>query len=662
LAAIQILPTAELVDRSTRAAYSVPRTLYEAREFFSPRTGSPLPNVAPAELFTGLLAHPDHVGATYQFSIGPWRWLEFLYPNFYGCQFPIHHRWIARLPAEQGDPWVPSLYVGLPAMLLALAGFRFRSHDLTARLFTWTLVLSLLAGCGVYGLGYLARATMATPPGNSLFGDAVGGLYWLMNVALPGYGYFRYPGKWLVVSSLAIAVLAARGWDRLLTKQRTLGATAGLPSSETPPLPLGEGRGEGAATTTFTLHWLRGVLCFAIASLLGAGLSYLLQEPLTAWFAAAPADVLFGPLDPHGAWRDVTTSLLQAGLVALALAYLVRIAARASHPSTLLTVLVLTLVAADLWFANRWLVATVPAADLHRSKSWLRELISDEDAKLRRLVDLRRGFLRLQRSFQQNSSASRLSELALYQHGALIGHYPLSYRLAVIAPGHTFELVDFANQPLNHLSLYSDWPLWRARAIHNWYCIAPTKSRDAATSALAYRRREYVKEQIANALQARYWNLMGVEIDEPARIELDLPAEQLRYQHVDNQTSITHYAPDRVELDVTMKAPGIVFLGDQFYPGWNLTLKRDDWPAPRPTPILRTNRIYRGAWLAEPGHYRLVYRYQPASFTRGATLSLAAWSFLLICCLGLCFRGWAKNSEKNPPAPVDFTPASSSAL
>jgi hypothetical protein len=678
LTAIQILPTRELVQRSTRADYSVPRTLYEARDFFSARSANPPPNLAPAQLFAGLLAHPDHVGATYQFSIGPWRWLEFLYPNIYGRQYPLHHRWIARLPAEQGDPWVPSLYVGLPAALLALAGVRFRGTDLIARLYTYTLLLSLLAGCGVYGLGYLFRNLIGDLSGDSLYGDACGGLYWLMNVSLPGYGYFRYPGKWLVVSSLALAVLAARGWSRL-----TVGATAGLPSS-------------ADHLSNFTTRWLRAVLCFSACSLIAAALAYLLQQPLTTWLSTAPADLLFGPLVPHGAWLDVTTSLLQSGLVALALSLLVRTVARRSLPSSLLTVLVLTLVAVDLLLANRWLVPTVPAAVLHepnRNVELLRKHKFFKDAGVPRIVNISHEILEKRSLFQQTSSSDRLGELVQYQRGALLGHYPLSYCIPAITPGHTFELADFAHRShglaYEKLWLYTtsfvldgdrshprpgfnpdfDWTDSRVNISHNWFCEPPVAHRDFATAASQIDRRNhlYLKGISVYELHSRGSLTLGIEIDDPTRRVINLPAEQLDDQpYVDDQRTITHYSPDRVELDVTMASPGIVVLGDQFYPGWELTIQRDDWPEPRPAPILRTNRVYRGAWLAEPGHYHLVYRYRPDSFAHGATLSLAAWPLLLICWLGLTFRRPPPNSSESLPkkssASVDLAATDSSAL
>ena len=43
--------------------------------------------------------------------------------------------------------------------------------------------------------------------------DGVGGPYWFLTVALPGFSSFRYPGKPLVIASLGLSGLSGIGWD-----------------------------------------------------------------------------------------------------------------------------------------------------------------------------------------------------------------------------------------------------------------------------------------------------------------------------------------------------------------------------------------------------------------------------------------------------------------
>ncbi len=83
--------------------------------------------------------------------------------------------------------------------------------------------------------------------------------------------------------------------------------------------------------------------------------------------------------------------------------------------------------------------------------------------------------------------------------------------------------------------------------------------------------------------------------------------------------------PTRVELEVTLRSPGLVVLADVFYPGWRLEVDG------RPAEALRVNQRMRGA-IVPAGSHRLVYTYQPASLMVGIAFSavgLLTWLALL---------------------------------
>jgi hypothetical protein len=90
---------------------------------------------------------------------------------------------------------------------------------------------------------------------------------------------------------------------------------------------------------------------------------------------------------------------------------------------------------------------------------------------------------------------------------------------------------------------------------------------------------------------------------------------------------IVRYEPHRVEIEVTMASPGIVVLADAYYPGWKLEIDG------RPAPILRANRMMRGAGVPS-GTHRLVYRFEPESLRWGAAASAAGLVGLLIAAFG----------------------------
>jgi hypothetical protein len=91
----------------------------------------------------------------------------------------------------------------------------------------------------------------------------------------------------------------------------------------------------------------------------------------------------------------------------------------------------------------------------------------------------------------------------------------------------------------------------------------------------------------------------------------------LSYSAVEPGESVTviRSEPQRVELKARLKRPGIVILADTYYPGWKLTI--DD----RPAPILRANRLMRGA-AVRAGEHTLVYTYDPLSPRIGAVFTL----------------------------------------
>ena len=160
LAAPQILPSAELIARSERAANGAPRSLWEVPTALwrnSAKNNAAQIDAAPkkaqnnktaqnkkdastkeatqnaqngepsfaASLLGGEIENNGRNRATYRFSVGPWRWAERLFPNVGGRQFPRSSRWFAIFP-EEISVWTPTLYCGVVPYLFALAAARFR--------------------------------------------------------------------------------------------------------------------------------------------------------------------------------------------------------------------------------------------------------------------------------------------------------------------------------------------------------------------------------------------------------------------------------------------------------------------------------------------------------------------------------------------------------
>ena len=91
--------------------------------------------------------------------------------------------------------------------------------------------------------------------------------------------------------------------------------------------------------------------------------------------------------------------------------------------------------------------------------------------------------------------------------------------------------------------------------------------------------------------------------------------------------------PTCVELEVELASAGLVVLGDLLYPGWELTVETED--RSRSVPIVRANRVMRGAFLPA-GSHRLVYRYRPTSVYLGGAISACS----VVGLVGVALLAW----------------------
>jgi hypothetical protein len=78
---------------------------------------------------------------------------------------------------------------------------------------------------------------------------------------------------------------------------------------------------------------------------------------------------------------------------------------------------------------------------------------------------------------------------------------------------------------------------------------------------------------------------------------------------------IEEYAPDTVTIRCRLSEPGVLFLSDVYYPGWEVMVDG------RPDRILRANYAFRAVAL-DKGEHMVCFRYRPSSFRRGAWVSL----------------------------------------
>jgi len=578
--------------------------------YYSGRVGSSF-----ADRLRGRLPADTHQEHVYHFSVGPWRLAEYVWPNLSGRQFPVNRRWVQALPFDR--TWTPSLYMGLLPLLLALSAMRFRRAEPLEKWLSWTAVLAVAASFGWYGPGWLAheiRTACGGDPQAWPVGAPFGGVYWLMVLLLPGFEYFRYPAKLLVIAALALSVLSARGWDSTF-----------------------------AGRSDRLRRWLLWVGGLSV----GAALVALAIRPFWSdWLAGAEPDALFGPLDTPGAFCDLLAALVQTAVLCGLSWWLltkrgqnylspaqVTPDVRAHPAKNSSDPFLLLLVALDLAVANRWMVVCAPA-DLWEETPALAAAI--EQAEQRSSPAPRRVYrhpqwddhgIWLPPLWKTSSSPDRLAGAVQWERDTLWPKYNLPEGIAIAEVQgtmmlHIYEVYLAAAEKKKQ-------PPWDAVGAE--YVILPG---DQVLPGA-----ERVDVDVADVSlwrnprpRGRAWILHNVDENAAG------PGRRLRESAIPGEScNLVYYDPLRVEIDATLIQPGLVVLREQFYPGWHLEVATAGEPA-EPVPILQTNRVMRGAWLAA-GEHHLVYRYRPVRFFWGAAASGLGWIGLTIWGAAWWFRG-----------------------
>ncbi|MGD9127883.1 MAG: YfhO family protein [Planctomycetia bacterium] len=402
LAAIQIVPTVCYLSTTDRAESPVGLSVYDVPKMAREEDAS-------ERIVDGLLCRkldqPGHQRSVYQFSVGPWRFAELIWPNCYGRQFPLHRRWIQVLPGE-GRVWTPTLYAGILPLGFAIAAFRLRrgrrrgpkkAGALSRRWMSWMLLLGLVGSLGYYGIVWAVEEVVGVTP---VAGAPVGGLYWLMTVLLPGYAYFRYPAKLLVFVSLGVAMLAARGWDDSFSARRVR-----------------------------TDRLFLGIMMLSLGTLAG----FALLKPLWSdWVSTAPSCPLFGPLDVEGAFYETLFGLGQTAVVAGVAWVLLRwfvVRRKPNHAvgGWVAGLLVLWTVL-DLGLANHWIIATAPS-ELWQTRS---PIVADQSDGNEPPVRVYRWPNFHNPEWERHGSTDRLAEAVSWDCETLCPKYNLLQRTNVV--------------------------------------------------------------------------------------------------------------------------------------------------------------------------------------------------------------------------------------
>lgn len=98
-----------------------------------------------------------------------------------------------------------------------------------------------------------------------------------------------------------------------------------------------------------------------------------------------------------------------------------------------------------------------------------------------------------------------------------------------------------------------------------------------------------------------------------------------------SSTTITEYTPEEIKIIVINNKNSLLFLSDNFYPGWKAYINGVS------TKIYRANYTFRALPISK-GQHEIVFKYQPLSFFVGAAISVSSIFLMLVIFLYLRYK------------------------
>ena len=110
-----------------------------------------------------------------------------------------------------------------------------------------------------------------------------------------------------------------------------------------------------------------------------------------------------------------------------------------------------------------------------------------------------------------------------------------------------------------------------------------------------------------------YQQIVAVRADE---LGAALPPQGAGTNSATDRVELVQQTPEHYQIRYAVKSPGIIFVSESFYPGWQVTDA-----ANRPLPLIRAFVAFKGIVITHPGQGTLDVRFRPRSFQLGAAIT-----------------------------------------
>lgn len=604
--------------------------------------------------------HGSHSDVIYNFSVHPINYVDLIWPNFGGRNFPINSYWRIGL---LGMDWVPSFYSGILALILVLSVFRLRRknkkspsrslqnkslHSVLRYWGSWLMLIFFLAALGGYGpYWYFRWIKESLGLGEEVLipqaFDPLGGVYWLMELLLPFFSNFRYPAKLLTPGLFIFAILAGIGWD-LHRKNKSLVSIIQIVLL--------------ASAVAIGLHFYRGVDAFYTGNISNTQYS--------------------GKYVPDMAWKVVLQGEIQTLILTILFFVLIKTKflcaltgkANLKTKRVLLSCVFLTLAATDLYLANGCLLSTTPVKAF-RSPSQVSQAITEDQKKLKSELnekiaetDSSNGYrmppIRYYKKdwtpeiFFQQITTRRYEERVLFENNIMTPKYQYRHNRCCLNSAGTMMYKNFAraNGALENLlweEIFDCTPYFTFLDVP--YLIAPpntveegkdknfpveiVKTWEPNPTSLDPIRNENVP--IFSGLfrykkpGRRFWiyhdldkitapgkSILDAAFDKD-RPEVNLPGESV---------NMIDYGRNKIIFDVTLRQKADLLVAEQFDPGWTARILPKNKPEFN-APVRKAFDLLRCITLPE-GEYRVIMEYKPRSFWLGLKITTVCLALLLL--------------------------------